>query len=163
MKSVLSAASLSALLLPLFLAGCAADPLREGVTGPDWIAAHPTSRVGESLEWAGVVVRIENHETETLLEVLSYPITHSGRPSTSSPPNGRFLATRQGYLEPMDFASGRRVTVRGVLREVLPGRVGGREYAYPVLEMTGITLWSRSPPADDRPRFRIGIGVGVGL
>ena len=48
------------------------------------------------VEWGGVIVSLENLSNTTELEIIAYPLTHSGQPDTDEPPEGRFIAVNGG-------------------------------------------------------------------
>jgi outer membrane lipoprotein len=150
------------------LAGCATGPRYEtaGVAMdlvPAEVSADPAIHRDTQVIWGGVIVATRNLAEYTELEVLGYPLEGSQRPATNRSPHGRFLVRSPGYLEEMDFAQGRRITVTGMLGENVDGRVGEAPYVYPVVQATDLHLWPearREPPG--QPRFHIGVGVIFG-
>ena len=82
------------------------------------------------------------------------------RPDTEARPTGRFLAEREGYLETVNYAPGRLVTVVGPVTETRRGRIGETEYEYPVVAARRIQLWQPARRYSE-PQVRFGVGVGV--
>lgn len=153
----------------LALSACASGPRFDRDRYDDAIAPAQAARGAETLEgtgvlWGGLIVAASNLEAGTEIEVLAYPLQRSQRPDTSRPPLGRFLASTPEYLETVDFAEGRLITVAGTLAGTREGRVGAARYVYPVVE-TGpgqIHLWPIDSRTSAEPRFSFGVGVMLG-
>ena len=162
-----SYAALLALALGVALAGCAAGPQTRPATdaSPAAVAADATRFEGQRAEWGGQILAVHNLRNRTELEVLAYPLSSGGRPSSTGTPLGRFIAVRSGFLEPADFAAGRFVTVSGVIGPPREGPVGEARYRYATLSAEALRLWDGyypSQPAGVYPFGTIGIGVGSG-
>ncbi len=111
-----------------------------------------------SLVWGGVIVNATNLQDHTQLEILSYPLKDSLRPDTGRTPTGRFLVKHLGYLEILDYAPGRKLTVIGRVEELQNQKVGEASYNFPVMQDEKIHLWSeRTDPSE--PRINFGFGV----
>lgn len=155
---------LAALLIVAGLAGCATPPLAP-TSGPAMVpraVAVDNLPAGEQL-WGGVIVRIDNLQELTRLEVVSYPLRQQ-EPQTGRMTDGRFLLEVPGFLDPVDFRTGRRVTARGLVERTEAGRIGEVDYVFPVLVASEVHLWP-DPPARGRDsgRVQFGIGIGIGL
>ena len=156
------------LILLLALAGlsaCATGP-RYPATGvaSDLVPAEVSTRPGAYREarviWGGIIVATRNLRQYTEIEVLGYPLDRSQKPITSRAPQGRFLVHQPGYLEEVDYAPGRHITVTGMLGDTLEGRVGEASYRFPLVEARAIHLWPRETRSDTgSTRFNIGVGV----
>lgn len=110
--------------------------------------------------WGGVIIAVTNLQNTTQLEVLGYPLDSEQRPNTDKSPAGRFLAINPGYLETIDYAQGRLVTVTGSLSELKEGRIGESIYNYPVVNVERIYLWPKTNnTTTPEPQLRFGIGV----
>ncbi len=147
----------------LLAAGCATAP-RFDTAGidtaltPAGVAAHPQAGKGRQVLWGGVIIAATNLRDSTELQILAYPLNHAQRPKVGVPPLGRFIAVRQGYLETVDFAPGRQVTVVGPVRGLRNGRVGQMAYVFPVMAAHGLYLWPQDETATE-PQIHFGIGV----
>ena len=161
----MSTRDIGIMLLASVLTACSAGP-RLDTTGVDphittaQAASNPTALMGRRILWAGIIVHGENRRDSSLLEVLAYPLRYNNRPDTGAKPLGRFLIEQHGYLETVDYAPGRALTVVGTLSGLRPGKVGDAAYHYPVVTAPQLRLW----PADSRngssdPQFHIGVGV----
>ena len=161
---------MSSLLLPILAtlllgAGCASldsrPPGGQLAPTPRQMAAMDIPEKGTKVRWGGVIISIRNLQYNTEIDVISYPISSHGEPQPEEPPQGRFIALKAGYLEPLDYAPGRRVTLEGRVESRRPGTVGEAKYLFPILRVETIRLWSgdRSGP---RPSFNFGFGIGSG-
>jgi outer membrane lipoprotein len=156
---------LTLLLVLAFLAGCASGPpfQRNGDQAtqpyPQEVVAAEVFPVGKSLIWGGEIIGIENLKDRTRMEILAYPLDSSLRPMRDEPSRGRFMVERLGYLESADYSPRRLVTVNGVLRRVVTGYVGKREYRYPLLEAEEIYLWPLPKPGLGWGSIHFGISI----
>lgn len=147
------------------LAGCAKDrtddPSIDKSLTPARAANNIDASRGHKVRWGGVIVSSSNLQDASQLEVLSYPLDEDGRPQRDEEPLGRFIAQKSGYLETLDYAPGRLVTVTGPVQTTRTGKLGEAQYTYPVINADEMQLWqTRAPRAE--PRFHFGIGVGIG-
>jgi len=110
--------------------------------------------------WGGVILSSANLAAGTQLEVLSYPLDHRQLPQTHRRATGRFLIQHPDYLETVDYAEGRLITVLGKLEGLASGVVGNTEF--PVVEISPETiyLW-RKDGRDVAPAFSVGIGISL--
>jgi len=108
--------------------------------------------------WGGIIVSSENLKIGSLLEVLAYPLDSNYKPDTQKTPFGRFLAEHPEYLETVNYAAGRIITVVGPIIEVRKGVIGEAQYSYPVITAEQLHLW---PTADQKSDTRFHFGVGV--
>lgn len=155
------------LLALALLAGCATGPRYEtaGVAtelSPAEVSASAQAFQGSQVIWGGMIVATRNLADYTEIEVLGYPLESNQRPATTRSPQGRFLVRAPGYLEQVDYAPGRRITVTGTLGENVQGQVGEAPYTYPLVQARDTHLWPLDPPRSDAgPSTRFSIGVGV--
>lgn len=147
----------------LLLSACATGPQypTEGVelaVTPQQAVAEADKLKGKSVLWGGMIVNSTNLEKRTRLEVLAYPLDSDQRPDTGGNPMGRFLLFKDGYLETVDYAPGRRITVVGRLRGVQTGKLDETSYTYPVLDSNKLYLWGKNDVTSE-PRVHFGFGV----
>jgi len=157
----------ASLLGTLLIAGCAATPdfdadAYDSMLTPSQAVATLDTVRGKAVMWGGAIVQSTNTPTGTRLEVLAYPLDRKQRPNEGKPALGRFLAIEDSYLETMDFAQGRQVTLIGRITGLEQGTIGEAPYTYPVVDVDEIFLWPVAQPSSG-PRFTFGVGVGVGL
>lgn len=153
-------------LLLLALAGCASAPefQLEGVdrTLTPARAVQEDPR-GERVFWGGTLAAVHNLQDVTHLEVVGYPLDADGWPRLEAEPVGRFIIEHRGFLEPAKYAPGRAITVVGTLTAPLLGKVGERDYRYPVVLPEQLHLWPLDWQQRARPNVRFSIGVGIGI
>jgi outer membrane lipoprotein len=122
------------------------------------VADSGTPMSGIRVLWGGVIVNSTNLTNRTRLEVLAYPLDSNHRPQTGKPASSRFLAYHQGYLETVDYAAGRQVSIVGAISGIEEGRLGEHSYQYPAIEAEKIHLWPVEQ-ADSEPKVRFGFGI----
>ena len=154
------------LLLTLALAACASGPLpTEGVArdlSPGEVRDAPADAVGQTVIWGGVIANARNLEERTRLEVVAYPLDdRSQRPLTTKAPIARFRVYADGYLETAEYATGRRVTVRGEVTGTERGRIDDAVYQFPVVESDELELWPERRQRNDSG-FNFGFGIILG-
>ena len=153
------------LLTVLLLGACASGPRypTEGVElslTPRQATAEAAAVQGKTILWGGMIINSSNLKDQTRLEILAYPLDSSQYPQTDSPPLGRFLLLKDGYLETVDFAPGRLVTVRGPLAGTRSGQVGETGYTYPLVKARDLYLWPRAGRSEPRVHFGVGVVFG---
>jgi outer membrane lipoprotein len=154
------------LLLAVIASGCASGPRFDTRTysvspTPAEAAVDAALWQGNRVLWGGMILNSANHEDGTEIEVLAYPLASGQRPDVERTPIGRFIVLKDEYLETVDYAEGRLVTVAGPFTTTRVGRVGDARFVYPQVEADEIHLWSRTSTRRD-PQFSIGIGVLLG-
>lgn len=149
-------------MLTLWLAACASGP--DFPTQDVNLTLHPQqatapAMAGQRVLWGGLIIATHNLQDHTRLEVLAYPLDSRQRPDTSAQPQGRFLAERGGYLEPVDYASGRLVTLTGTVQKARAGKIQDSDYTYPVIAVTAIHLWPAGEGQGTDTQVHFGLGV----
>jgi outer membrane lipoprotein len=151
------------LSLIIFLVGCATSPnfdttkVDQSLT-PQSVIAEPDISRNKMALWGGTILDTRNLKDTTQVEVLAYPLDSFHRPMQESKPLGRFIIQHQGYLEPANYAQGRRLTVLGSVSDSKLGKVGESNYTYPVINRRQLHLWSERS-GESKTIFHLGIGV----
>jgi len=148
----------------ILLSGCEATLPVSGDRSitPKQVAADDEKYRTTRIQWGGIIVKARNLQHTTELELIAYPLGMSGQPDTTALPQGRFIATKAGYLETVDYAKGRLATLDGVVSGIRDGKVGDADYRYPTIDVDSIKLWPQDYGSARRPRVHFGIGVGSG-
>jgi outer membrane lipoprotein len=160
-KSILAAAVLLAWLV--VTTGCAVTPdfkldgVNKTIT-PKEAATEMNRFQGQKVMWGGIIVNGTNTKQGTQFEVLAYPLDSNYKPKTNQNTLGRFIATTSQYLETLDYAQGRLLSVVGTLKETKEGKIGDAEYTYPVIKMDQHQLWPQGSQVSE-PRLHFGVGV----
>ena len=137
------------------LAGCASvpEPLRGGPQqspDPAMVRASPEQYAGVMVRWGGVIVTVKNEAAQSLVQVVSRPLGESTRPLETDESWGRFFASISSFIDPVDYAAGREITVIGVIDGVEQHDIGTYRYSYPLVRATAHYLWPvRLPPVQD--------------
>jgi outer membrane lipoprotein len=163
-------ARVSLLAAALAVAGCAAGPQFDTKQYDRRLTPAQAVQRGEQAEgsrvlWGGMIINTSNLDQGTEVEALAYPLGASQRPDTRRTPLGRFIIHSHDYLESVDFAPGRLITVAGPVSGTREGKIGDSRYVYPVVEpeTKGLYLWpAGSGQETGNPRFSIGVGVLLG-
>lgn len=139
-------------MLVLFLAGCVSVPkevrLPEGTTSVTYTDAvkHTAQVQGQPVLWGGMLADIKHTKDKTILEIAAYPLHQSGRPDIKNTKTlGRFRVVVDQFLDPVEYAQRRLVTIRGTLNGVQEGKIDDYVYRFPVVNGTGVHLWDKEP------------------
>lgn len=131
------------LVLPFLLAACATAPKPLQGEYPEFYPDQVTERsVSAVVRWGGTIVESQPETDRTCLEILARELDYELRPRLTDDTRGRFLACREGFLEPAVFSSGREITVIGRITGMRDGQVGEFPYRYPQLDAEVVYLWS---------------------
>ena len=146
----------------LLLSACAGGPKFstediDTTLTPKQAVSEAASQKGKGVLWGGMIINSTNLEKETRIEVLAYPLDSDHYPQTDMAPYGRFLLFRDGYLETVDYAPGRLVSLVGRFDGTVNGKVGESEYTYPLIRAEQLHLWSKGGRRS--PNVHFGIGV----
>lgn len=152
-KGIPVRALLTFVLSGMLLAGCASsipDIIRNapsGNPGVGEVRTDPSLLIGARVRWGGTIVAVENRASESWIEIVARHLERDGRPQESGASEGRFLARIDGFVDPVVYAKGRRLTVVGALEEPVTRSIGDFSYAFPVVHSESHFLWEPlSPP-----------------
>jgi len=145
------------------LSACATTPpfdlknVNTALTPNEAIAQLDTLR-GSRVLWGGVIVNSKNLEKGTQLEILAYPLNDHYRPRLDREPLGRFIIEHGGYLETVDYAPGRELSLTATLTGTKEGKIDEASYIYPAVASEQIHLWPKGGGSGE-PQFHFGVGV----
>lgn len=158
MKKILS------LVLIIAVSGCASvisKPVTDKVDKSVIIQElfkDPQKYYGKTIVLGGVIIKIENLETKTRIEVLESPLSSSLKPEKDlEKSRGRFFAYIEGFSDPALFPTGRFITIAGPVSGVETNTIDKHLYAYPVISVEEYHLWKPY----SGPSISIGVGVGT--
>lgn len=150
---------MSVLLIGSALIGCAhiisKDVLKEvdREIGFEGLLKYPEKYQGKTVLLGGVIVKTENKNQGTLLEIYQTEINHYGKPIDTDISKGRFLAIYEGFLDSEIYRKGREVTIVGVVSGGEVKKLGEIDYNYPYLTVKEIHLWKEESPREYGPYY----------
>lgn len=105
---------------------------------------------GATVRWGGIILKVENLDQSTRLELMGYSLDRNGRPKITTKSLGRFIASSPKFLDPKIFHTDREVTLVGRVESVQRQAIGDYQYPYPIVVIDQIHLWPPRPePSDD--------------
>ena len=131
----------------VFMVGCASLPAtlitksNDPITDLTVILQHPKANQDKEVRLGGVIASIRNEQQQTRIEMVAMPLTADGRPILHAQSQGRFIAYIPGFLEPIEYAKGRLLTVVGQFSGDEKGKIGQYSYSFPVVKVSGQQLW----------------------
>ena len=163
MRRTAQAAGLAIGLLGAALTGCASRPVAQLAAADLQMPAFEVAVLDQLPEqrrvlWSGLILETRTRADHTEFELLAYPVDAGQRPVLRAPSEGRFLARVAGFLEPLDYAPGRHLTLSGTLTGWIEGSIREHPYRYPLIEVSALHLWTRD---FNRPRASWSFGIGV--
>lgn len=133
----------SILLMILACASPISQGMREsldpGISLPSLFAS-PDAYIGKKVMVGGTIVKTRNFPEKSEIEVVQKDIDFSGNVSAKDETIGRFIFRRQGYLESEVYSKGREIIGAGRVLGSQPGKIGDREYRFPVIEAEELHL-----------------------
>ena len=111
------------------------------------VKANPGKVAGRTLMLAGAIAENVTSGEGTTLEIVCYTRDAEDRPGELDEACGRFLARTGRFLDPEQYAQGRKVTLTGIVagRTIRALRAG--EHEFPLFEIGEIYVWPKPSPA----------------
>lgn len=97
--------------------------------------------VGSKARWGGVIAKVINKESMSIIEVVNMELRSSGRPVVDENSLGRFRVHVNGFIDPDVYAPGRLFTAYGTYTGKETDKIGEFLYSFPVLMGQGFHLW----------------------
>lgn len=132
-----------AVLLAGALAGCTSMPAPLQGSYSTLLPAESGQRdaTGEHVRWGGTVVKVDTHSEQSCFEIVGTSTGTGGRPDRLDKSEGRFVACRKGFYDPVVFSAGREITVTGSITGFETRKVGDYDYRYPIVAADVVYLW----------------------
>lgn len=133
-----------------FLSGCQSNippEIRQSLEGAPNVAEvrqQPQDFISQSIRWGGLILDTVNGQDSSRLTVMALPLNDRGKPSTYEKSPGRFIAVVDEFLEPLEFARDRKVTIIGNIAGTETLEVGEFPYEYPVIQVDQYYLWPKT-------------------
>ncbi len=117
------------------------------------VRSNPDRFVGSEVRWGGTIAEVRNRADETLVQIVARELTDSGKPIVGDRSSGRFVARIDGFLDPVVYREGRRLTITGEVIGTRTEQVGEYPYRFPVVEVDTSYLWPRETATPGYPRY----------
>lgn len=146
--------------IPMLLLACAGKPpaqlgeIPEDMPRPGVVHAAPAEFIGREVLWGGEILSISNDTGSTDIEVYARPLSDSAEPKPDGGDQVRFIARLPRFADPLAYAEGKRLSVRGVLRAPVTRLIGDYRYTYPLVEVTADALWAAWQPSPEPSWYR---------
>lgn len=101
----------------------------------------PDQYHSKTVRWGGRILKTVNDKDASRMTIVTFPLTDDGRPRTSKNSTGRFIATSDQFLEPLEYKAERLITITGHLTGTETSDIGEYPYAYPVVKIEHSYLW----------------------
>ena len=149
----------------MVLSACATTPKMnieniDKTISPQNVVENIDDYKGQKILWGGAIVKSQNLAQSTKIEILAYPLSSNLRPKIKSKPIRRFLAEYPGYLEAVDYAPGRLVTLTGTVIDLQRGNIGEADYIYPAVSIDEKYLWAIDS-AESESNVHFGFGIVI--
>lgn len=105
------------------------------------LRADPEAFRDHTVILGGEILRCDNMQEGTLLEILQKPLDGYEKPQLTDLTEGRFMARCADYLDPAVYKRGREITIAGRVLGARKGRIGEGEYTYPLISCLEVYLW----------------------
>ena len=127
--------------------GCAANPaafLSQALVDDVSLAQARNATdvyIGSTVRWGGVVTEVENKADKTWVFVVGRELRDDEKPITDGDSEGRFIASFDGFVDPLVYKSGRPLTVVGSIEGSTVRAIGEYDYRFPVVAVRDSYLW----------------------
>lgn len=118
-----------------------------------WRNTDPNQKLDVRL--GGMVIKVDNQQDKTRLEVVNIPLDSSGRPRLDQKPQGRFVAYMDGFVEPVTVAPKTFITFLGTTQASESGKVGEYDYQYPVMKVKSLRIWQKEQVSVVNPQWNM--------
>lgn len=109
--------------------------------------ANPPAFTGKKILWGGVILKTDNLENTTEIEVLESELSY-GDTSEDGRSRGRFIIEAKGFLDPNVYKPSKRITVAGAIKGASTRKIGKMDYAYPVIAPIEMKVYEYVPQPD---------------
>ncbi|MDJ0740715.1 MAG: Slp/YeaY family lipoprotein [Gammaproteobacteria bacterium] len=148
------------LLLGVVVGGCASKPPQQlGAAIADApstrsVQQGPAAFAGREVLWGGEILAVRNASGSTDVEIYARPLLDNFEPRPDGGDGVRFIARVPRFLDPVEYAPGKRLTVRGRVGAALTRPIGDFPYRYPLVAADAWHLWPAYRPPSPSPWYR---------
>jgi len=136
-------------LIAAALLGCASSPISKQVRGEvqknltfPMVLKDPTAYKGSIILWGGSIIETVTVPEGSEIYVLQTPLDYVEMPEAARYSEGRFIARSSVFLDPEIYKNGKKITLAGEITGQENHPLGKANYAYPVVQIKEIHLWS---------------------
>ncbi|MCP4979440.1 MAG: Slp family lipoprotein [Gammaproteobacteria bacterium] len=101
----------------------------------------PGRFIGTEVRWGGEITRVENKTAQTWIEIVRRELRTDGKPVASGNSDGRFIASFEGFIDPVVYETGHLLTVVGSIDANTNRPIGEYDYTFPIVSVEGSYLW----------------------
>lgn len=116
----------------------------------DLVQAKPDAFTGRKVIWGGTILKTDNLENTTEIEVLESKLTYDDT-SENGRSRGRFIIEATGFLDPNVYKPSKRITVAGAVKGASARKIGKMDYTYPVVIPVEMKVYEYVPQQDYPP------------
>ena len=138
---------LSVVLVLIACGGCAANPaasLSQAIVDDvslTQVRGAADAYMGSIVRWGGVVTDVENKADKTWVFLVGRALRDDQEPIADGASEGRFIASFNGFVDPLIYKSGRPLTVVGSIEGSAVRAIGEYDYRFPVVAVRDSYLW----------------------
>lgn len=140
----------------LFLVGCSSLPrsvqLSDNQTNTSYQQAKQSNHQGQWALWQGSIAEVHNSDKGTQIQVVMQQLDYEGKVVGDNSP-GRFVANFKQFLDPMIYAPGRTISIKGQISAPTTITIDKLKQQVPSLDAKAFYLWPKiKPDPDPLPR-----------
>ncbi|CAG9296761.1 Slp family lipoprotein [Celerinatantimonas diazotrophica] len=149
---------LASLLSCLFLIGCSSLPksvqLSDNQTNTSYLQALKGGHQGQWALWQGSIAKVNNNDKGTQIQVVMQQLDYQGKVVGDNSP-GRFVAHVKQFLDPMIYAPGRTISIKGLITTPTTVVIDKFQQKVPTINAKTFYLWPKVQPNPEPlpPRF----------
>jgi len=97
--------------------------------------------IGKTVRWGGKIIKVNNDENFSTVQVLQYPLNSFGTPKITETSQGRFFSQSKKFLDPEIYEEGELVTFVGTVQSVETIQVDKKTLLLPVINIQDSHVW----------------------
>jgi len=98
--------------------------------------------IGKTVRWGGKIIKVNNDENFSTVQMLQYPLNSFGTPKTKETSQGRFFSQSTTFLDPEIYKEGSLVTFSGTVQSAETIQVDKKSLLLPVINIQESHIWS---------------------
>jgi outer membrane lipoprotein len=122
------------------------------------------SFVGKTVRWGGKVIKVNNDEKFSTIQMVQLPLNGFGKPLPTKSSQGRFFSQSREFLDPAIFEEGSLVTFAGRVSSAETIKVDKKTLLVPIINIIEFHIWPERHKEFDRyylgHRHRHYVGYG---